>query len=216
MKWFESRILWGLLLILGGVLFLIENMGILEISGLFWALLLGVAGAAFISIYFSNQSNWWALIPGVVLVSLALNIALSVTFPGISNVAGGLIVLGGIGLAFLAVYLTNRNNWWAIIPAGVMFTLGIISVLDETTFGLETGGILFIGIGLTFAVLTILPTPGGRLGWAIFPAAVLVVFGLLVMAAAGAWINYLWPAVLILVGLFLIIRNFAYRRDKPL
>ena len=63
-KWLESRILWGSLLILGGILFLLQNLNIIQVGGLFWAILAVLGAVFFFYIFFSNRLNWWALIPG--------------------------------------------------------------------------------------------------------------------------------------------------------
>jgi hypothetical protein len=47
--------------------------------------------------------------------------------------------------------------------------------------------------------------------WALIPAAVLLVMGLLLLAAAIAILEVLWPAALILVGLYFVIRVFVSR-----
>ena len=147
-RWLESRILWGSLLILGGVLFLLQNLGMFELGDLFWALLLGLAGVFFLSLFLQNRANWWAIIPGFTLLSIGLLIALGRLAPSLAQVWGGSIVLGGIGLSFLVIYLLDRGNWWAIIPGGVMLTLMVIAGLGNAFTGIETGGRVFIGLGV--------------------------------------------------------------------
>ena len=79
--------------------------------------------------------------------------------------------------------------------------------------GFETGGLFFIGMGLTFGLVGIVPTPDGRMSWAFIPAVILLVMGLLVAAAATSLINYAWPLVIIVIGLFLLLRTFVYKRS---
>lgn len=204
-----SRVLWGLLLILAGVAFLLQNLGFFEFGGLFWGIVLGLGGLAFLGVYFQDRQQWWGLIPGMVLLSVAAIILIDTFFPALSFGTGG-IVLGGIGAAFLAVFLADRDNWWALIPMGVMFTLAVVTTLDEM-FGLESGGLFFLGLGLTFTLVALVPTPEGRMRWAWIPAAILLVMGVLILAAAEALIGYLWPVALILLGLFLIGRTLLAR-----
>lgn len=212
MKWLTSRTFWGILLIIGGIIFLLENLGLIEIGGAFWGIILGIAAIGFLSVYLSNRENWWALIPGITLLSISALIIISAMMPGDTGTLGGVIVLGGIGLAFLLVYLANRENWWAIIPAGVMLTLSAVVLLSEYFTGIEVGGIFFLGLGLTFAVVAILPTQHGQMKWAFIPAGVLLVMGLLITAAMSPLINYLWPVALILAGLLLVFRSYVWRR----
>ena len=212
MSWITSRTFWGVLLIIGGIIFLLENLGIVAIGEAFWGILLGVAAIGFLSVYLTNRENWWALIPGMILLSVSALIILNTIFPGDTGELGGVIVLGGIGLAFLLIYLTNRENWWAIIPAGVMLTLSIVVLLGEVITGFEVLGIFFLGLGLTFAVVAILPTPHGQMKWAFIPAGVMIVLGLLITAALSPLINYIWPVALILAGLFLVFRAYVWRR----
>ena len=208
MQWLESRILWGSLLILGGVLFLLQNLGIFQGGSLFWALLLGLAGVFFLSIFFANQANWWGLIPGFTLLSIALLITLQEFIPRFTNVWGTSLVLGAIGLSFLAIYLVDRDNWWAVIPGGVLLTLTIVAGASQFLPGLEMGGILFLGLGLTCTLLALIPTPQGSLRWAWIPAGVLILMGLLFLAATGQMMGLIWPLALIVVGGYLVLRTF--------
>lgn len=211
-KWLESRVLWGSFLILAGLLFLLQNVFNLPLGGLFWAALLALGGLLFLSVYLNNRQHWWALIPGFTLLGVAATVFVNNFFPLLDDISGGLFVLGGIGLAFAAVYLSDRRNWWAIIPAGVMLTLAIISVLDQLFIGFDSGGILFLGLALTFVLVALLPNPHGQMSWAWYPAVVLAVIGLIIAAASQNLLRYFWPLILILGGLILIFRTFIARR----
>jgi hypothetical protein len=211
-KWLESRVLWGSLLILAGIVFLMRNAFNLQLGGLFWAALLALGGLAFITVYLNDRHQWWGLIPGFALLGVSATVFVGDFFPRLDDILGGVFVLGGIGVAFGAVYLADRRNWWAIIPAGVMFTLAAISALDQLLGSFGTGGLLFLGLALTFALVALLPTPQGRMNWAWYPAAGLAVLGLFVTAVSENLMGYVWPLVLVLGGFLLIFRTLVARR----
>ena len=202
----------AILLIIVGILLLLQNFGILGgVVALIWSLIFAAGGLIFLYMFLTNRANWWAIIPGFTLLGLAALITLDQFLPRVGDALGGTIFLGGIGLAFWVIYFLNREHWWAVIPGGVMFTVALIAGLDAVFEGAETGGVLFLGLGLTFGLLSLLPTPQGRMRWALIPAAVLLVMGLLITAAATGILEYLWPAALIVVGLYLLFRMFRHR-----
>ena len=208
MKLLSSRLFWGLVLVVGGVLLLLDTFGIFKGGALFWTIVSGVAGVLFLSLYISNHDNWWALIPGIIFLAVAATIGLDSFLPGFSDTnLGGTIILGGIALSFLLVYLAERGNWWAIIPAGVMTTIALVAVLDTNTSSLASGGIFFLGLGITFALVAILPTSIGKMRWAWIPAGILGLMGVLILIAAEDLINYIWPLALILAGIVLVARS---------
>jgi hypothetical protein len=215
MRWIGSRVLWGALLILGGILYLLQNLNILHVGDLFWAIVLLLIGAFFLVTFINDRVNWWALIPGIILVVLGLLVVLNLILP-FTNFWTGPLFLAGIGLAFWAVYLNNRAFWWAIIPGGVLFTLALVAGLSGSVPGMETGGIFFLGLGVTFGLLAILPTGEGpqtrSLRWAFIPAIVMVIMGLLIAASSVSLINYIWPALLILGGIYLVYLTLNSRR----
>jgi hypothetical protein len=211
-KFLSSRLLWGLILIIGGALLLLDTFGIFKGGALFWTAVSGIVGLLFLSIYVSNQDHWWALFPGIILLAIAATIGLNSYLPGFSNSnLSGTIVLGGIALSFLLVYLADQRNWWAIIPAGVMATMAIVAVLDTITSAVASGGIFFLGLGITFVLVAILPTTVGQMRWAWIPAVILGLMGILILIAAENLINYIWPIVIILAGIWLIIRSVRHR-----
>ncbi len=216
MKWIGSRVLWGGLLVLGGILFLLQNLNILHVGDIFWAILFLLVGIYFLGIYINNHSNWWALIPGIILADLGVMIGLNVLIPGFSGTWSGAIFLAGIGLAFWAVYLNNRSFWWSIIPGGVLVTLALITLFSDRIPGLVTSGIFFLGLGATFALVALLPVNEDvrphSLRWAFVPAVVMVIMGVIFMATTTSVINYIWPVVLILGGIYLVYLTLVSRR----
>jgi MFS family permease len=168
----------------------------------------------FVATYVSNRTQWWALIPGVTLVFLSGMIIVEAFIPQVSEALGGVLVLGGVGVSFLVVYLANRANWWALIPAGVMMTLAVVSVMGNL-YGdrYETGGVFFLGLGLTFLLVALLPNPQGSMKWAYIPAVILGIMGVLLLATAAPLVNYFWPIALILVGAVLFVRTLLSRNS---
>jgi len=199
----------GVLLLVLGVVFLLQNFGFLgSFENLIWLVLFGAAGLAFLFVFTANiHQNWWAVIPGFTLLGLALLVA----FGEYLGAAGGGMFLGAIGLSFLVIYLVRREFWWAIIPAGTLITLAIIAALANHLPGLTSGGILFLGLGATFGLVYLMPGPERGKIWPLFPGGILGVMGLLFMLSLGGIINYVWPLILILGGSILVVRAVMRR-----
>jgi hypothetical protein len=99
-------IFWGILLIGGGTLLLLQNLGYLgNVPAYLWAFVFAVFGISFLIGFIIDRTHWWALIPGVTLLSLAALVGLSEANEGLAETWGGTLFLGGIGLAFWLVYL---------------------------------------------------------------------------------------------------------------
>lgn len=208
-KWLNSRIFWGALLILGGVLFLLQNLFGFQYGNLFWALVMGLAGLFFLTIFFSNRANWWTLIPGFTLLGVGLSISLDTIAPSLSGTLSGPIVLGSIGASFLVIYLLNREFWWAIIPSGVLLTLAIVISLENLLSEMGFVSVFFLGLAATFASVALVPTREGRMQWPWIPAIVLALMGVIFGAFSGAFMAYLLPIALIVGGGILIFRTLT-------
>ena len=120
---------------------------------------------------------------------------------------GGPLFLGGIAVGFLILYIMKRQNWWALIPGGVMLTLAVVAGLSATAVGPYIGAVFFVGLALTFASVYILPNPSGRMSWALIVAGILFANGLLIILATEPVVGRYWPVVLILVGAYLLFRR---------
>jgi len=206
----RSQVFWGVVILSAGILSLLEVIFDFEFGSIFWSLMFGLGALFFFTIYYNNRMNWWALIPGFALLGIGLTILSSVLFPAADALSGS-FVLGAIGVSFISVYLADRRFWWAIIPAGVMFTLVAVILLEPVFSDIGTGGVFFFGLGITFGVLALIPTQSGRMGWAWIPAVALILMGAFIIGAAEQAILYVGPLALIVGGVFLILRTFLRR-----
>jgi hypothetical protein len=209
----NARLIFGGGLVLLGGLLLLEKLNVLHGAGsLFWGVIFLLGAASFIAFFAQNPgSKWWAIIPAMLFLGMGGSALLPRAFSGL----GGGIFLGALGLAFWIIYFSDRARWWGIIPGGVLFTLAGVSVLNETQglSNLNSGSLFFIGLGLTFLLVALLPNPFGQMRWAYIPAIVLVVMGALLGSRSTAGLaDYIWPAALILSGL-LVLYGFYFKKE---
>ena len=202
----------GLLLVFAGVLFLLANFGLFQgIGNLVIALFFAAGGVVFLLVFLSNTEQWWAVFPGCALLGIGGLIGLDTLFPSLAGVLGGSLFLGALALSFWIVYAMHPEHWWAVIPGGVLLTLAAVAGLSNTIAAPITGSIFFFGLALTFGLLYLLPTQQGRQMWAIYPAGATLLLGLVTLISVGGLMTFIWPALLIAAGLYLVYRNTRRR-----
>jgi len=255
----RRTILWAVVLIVGGSLLLAQNMNLLgQFQAPIWTLLLGGLGLVFLLDFATAPDrDWWALIPGCVLLGVAATIYLgsrevrgewigslmlvSIGLPflliylfkrasfwwalipggimvvvaiipiltlGVSSDVVGAFVIWMIALPFWVVYLANRRNWWAIIPAGTMTVIGLMPLLSFSRVpGQFIGGVFFIGLAAVFGLIYLLHVRDPQMLWAVYPAAALFAVGVGIVAFGQNW----WPLVIVALGVVLLIRAILPR-----
>ncbi len=203
MKRFDPQIVFGLLLLTGGGLALLQTMGYLKnASDIFWGGMFIAVGLLFLSLLVGG--HWWSVFPGFTLLAIGALIFLPAGFEKF----GGFIFLGGIGLSFWVTYVTApRERWWALIPAGVLTTLAGITVAAERFGEFETAGFFFLGLSFTFLLVALL----AGMRWAYWPALALGVMGVLGLASLFEIANYIWAVALIAGGGLLLFQYFTNR-----
>ena len=215
----NKQALWGMLLIALGGFFLLQVTGILgALSDLFWSLAFGAAGGVFLYVFLTaRHERWWAAIPGFTLLGLAATVFYSRFAPPILSGMTGAIFLGSIGAGFAAIFVTNPRQWWAIIPGGALFSVAAVAAIDALPIRfLNSGSVLFVGLGLTFGVLGLLSTYlNQNLRWAYIPAAILLVLGLVIVTPFVGALAWLWPLALIGAGAYLILRRPSAQPALP-
>jgi hypothetical protein len=200
----RSRNWWAL--IPGGVmLFLTLTTLLVDWAGGAWigSLFLFMAALSFLVVYLNNRTRTWALLVAYILG--VLGIAPGMASVGNNGAYYGAVFLFAIGVPFFVIYSLSAAKWWAIIPAGALTTLAIVTALaiaglirNESQGG-YANAILMVGLAITFGVLWL------RHGktWA---KAVTIV---LAVVAVGSifFVSYsqiFWPAAIILGGVYLL------------
>lgn len=139
---------------------------------------------------------------GLLLIGLGGALLLAVTTD-----IGGEVVVGFIGLAFLAAYAAQRTYGF-LIPGGILTGLGVGLLLESLGVG---GDVVTFGLGAGFVAIAIvdrLVTPGrAAWWWPLIPGAVLLLSSAGSVTGVPDLGRYLVPAVLIAIGAVLLLRR---------
>lgn len=200
----------GALLIVLGILFLLQTLGTItfadDVLGIGIGAVFCFGGLTFLSVLIQNkEENWWAAIPGIILFFLGLIIIIPILFPRAADGFIGGLFLAGISLSFWVVYLITPKNWWAIIPGGVMLTIAAMTIFENLE-SLMSGGLFFLGLGATFALVALLPGEDNKMTWPWIPAGILAGMGILLALSAENLLIYVVPTALIVIGIFLVVK----------
>lgn len=206
-NWWALIPMWVLLAV--GVIPLVAD----QVRGEWIAIwVLSATALPFVVTYLANRkANWWALIPaGAILFPVAI---IGMTMAGKPELIGSFILFL-ISIPFFIVYLASTANWWAWIPAGIVASIGVmilfISIGGIFDHPAIASGILFLGWTLTFLFLW-LRRGTHRTDWAKWPALGLGIVAAILLTVGET--NFIGPIILLLVGGWLILRNFLPKKS---
>ncbi|GAB4160714.1 MAG: hypothetical protein Fur0021_33040 [Candidatus Promineifilaceae bacterium] len=154
------------------------------------------------------------LVGGIVLIVIGI-FALVMQFVDMQEV--GVYVLPALAVIFLAWGLIARQIG-PIIPGGILAGLGLGTLFAagvwELPATMDEGGVFLIAFALGWALITVLSFfVSDRVHWwPLIPAIIIGVTGFAVLYGgvfndALQIFGYAWPAILILVGLYIIFRR---------
>jgi hypothetical protein len=205
----DGSTIWGILLVCIGALFLLQTLDILHFAWQMTVALGFLIGAAlFGAVFARDRRQWWALFPAFALGFIGLMIGLDELAPGFR--LGGSLFLGGLGLAFAAVYAANdRRHFWPIIPAGVLFTLATVAGINQFLPMIDSGWMFFGGLALTFAFVWHETNHAQQ--WALIVA--LACGALAALVLIGSLMKFFFPLALVAVGVYLLMRQSRTPND---
>jgi hypothetical protein len=167
-------------------------------------IMIGVA-VWFLTGFLIDRTRWGLLIPAYILIFAAVETAVNtlivpsflngennISFLSVYSSGAGVMFL--LALPFFVVYFWSKKNWWALIPAGSLSSIGLVLVLQSmfpdrhNTLNGVFGGVLFLGIAITFGILW-LRRKTQPTGWAKFPAVGMLVLAVLVFIVGNGWNN---------------------------
>jgi len=199
----NRSVIWGAVLVLFGVFFLMQNFNLLGgLGNLLGVALFGGIGLLGVSYYFQRRRHWWILFSAFVFIGISGS-SFTDMIPFLRPLSGG-VFLFSLSLAFWLIFLQNQTHyWWAVIPGGILTSLAFIDVIEHFIWG-NTGSLMLLGIAATFGLLWLMREKLNT-GWAKWPALILLaIVALNFIPLAG---KILFPVVLIIIGMLLLWRN---------
>ena len=190
----------GIMLFLGLTMLLVDDLGGEWVG----AMLLLMFAFAFLIVYLTGRERTWALL--VTYIFGVLSLAPMLAAFEQMGAYFGVVLMFAIALPFYIVYFRSpENNWWAIIPAGVLSVIGVVVALAITglianaTSAGYVNAFLMAGFAATFSVLWL----RHHKAWA---KIVTIVLSILAVASVFffAYYEIFWPAAFIAGGLYLL------------
>jgi len=202
----KERLVWGMLLILFGLLAVVETNT--DLSPWVWVAVLVASGAVALGLYLADHSEWGLLITGYVLWAVAGLVAL-IELEILQDEFIATYVLAAIALPFLAGFVRDRAQWWALVPAYVLLAVGVMVGLigQEVLTELLIPAYVMFAIAIPFLAVY---ARDSKQWWALIPGGIMAVIGLAFLVAE-AQADYIVPAILILIGIWMLVRNFIPR-----
>jgi hypothetical protein len=206
-KNFTKNLIVGVLIILVGIVLLLHSLDIIDVyvSGSWVASFIFALGfAIFMGTYiFLGRREFWPLIPAFIL--LGLSILVSSDDLGLNGQSGSAIFMLFIGLGFLMVFFLHNQHWWAIIPGGVVSSVGLV-IFWDSIFGV---GLMFLGMGATFLILYPVLILKKELNpwWTLIPGSILAFMGIMFVVSYIHLSRYVLPIILIVIGIILVLRT---------
>ena len=119
----RDRTVLGLIFIGGGLLFLLDQVGIFGNLGNLVPLLIGII---FLYAYFTTRPGYRIgfLIPGAIMTGIGAG-QLIENLPVPRLWSGGDMTVLTLGLGFCMIWVLERKHWWALIPGGILVMVGL-------------------------------------------------------------------------------------------
>jgi len=176
-----ANLFWGVGLIAAGGLALAQSLGYVnDLAPTIWiTVFAGISLVSLVTYFTVGTRNWGWLFPAGVFGALALIIVMATNGVGSAAVASPLFI--GIGIPFVVAYLRDRsNNWWALIPTGVMAFLTVTLLAVDSVRGEWIGASLLFFMGAAFLLVYL---SNRTRTWAAIVAYVLFVVGFMPLMA---------------------------------
>ncbi len=194
-----ANMVWGLALIIAGVLFLAQNYGLMEtISPQVWVYFFAFLSIIFFASYFySGISMWGWLFPACISGGLALTMQL-----GLSGTSGSYVaapILFGVAIPFGVTYLLKpRERWWALIPTWVLSSIAVVVLIADSARGEVIGSLVLFSIALPFLMVYLM---NRTRVWALIPGGILAIISLFPLLSTGMEGTLLGAIILFLIAL---------------
>ncbi len=202
----KHGLVWGGLLILLGVLSLVETYT--DLGPWVWIAVLAVVGLGVYGLYAMDRSQKWMLIVSYALLVIAGLVTL-ITLNVLRDEAIATYVLTAIAAPFLVAFLQDRTRRGLLIPAYILLAVGVMVGLIGIGLlnGLLVPAYVLIAVSIPFFVVYARNT---KQWWVLIPGGITALVGLSFLIAEAA-VRFVVPAVLILAGIWVLVRQFTHK-----
>ena len=175
-------------------------------------LFIGFAVTFVVDLIVDYQKNSWAVIPATIFGLLALGLVLANRADG--ELVSALVVFA-ISTPFFFIYFTQEKHWWAIIPAGILCSIGVTALISAVSPAFDHSNVknalFLLGFAATFSVVylrrSVQPTD-----WAKYPA---IVFGFLALLSLFEHTGIDGgPLVVIGIGVIVLVSSLRSRHTS--
>lgn len=160
-------------------------------------------------VYLANRRRWWALIAAYALAALAGLLALTMFTAAPSALAA--FALLAAALPFWLVYMLNRANWWAVIPAGALSAIAVLLLVAVSVLQLGSRGLaVVLNAAIALVCLAVWLTVR-RLDLALWLA-----IGFALAAVMSVWFppGTGWAVVALIGGVYIAVRQIIAARKR--
>ncbi len=202
----SNKFLLGLIFVLLGSFFILKEYFSFKTSDT----ILFILGGALLLLY-RTKRKVWSLVFGIIMFTLWI----FRVFPNL----GGNLLLSSIfmipGVIFMVLYFSKHIN--AFLITGSIFVWFAIFIFLIFFNGIH-GEMFFICMGMSFFTMYLINR--NEMGkWPLFPATILIVFGILLYNGKSPFgfifktIPSITPILLIIIGLIIIVKAFIVKKN---
>lgn len=208
----KNRLLLGAALFGIGLLSLLNNLDVFRLDEEYvLSLIFAGSGAALMQHGWSSKPRKWTFYAGSALVIVGACIFIEASWLLPDELIGTMFLWLGASLLYLVYQRDRIRNWWVLLFAGPMFTIGSVVLFEGFRWlrGDTMAVLIMMGFAATFGYLYMLRSPERKLEWAKFPAAVFFLIGVFILLAKEfrGTIPFVISGLFILAGVYLIYRT---------
>lgn len=127
----------------------------------------------------NNRTGNLSWIWGGVLIALGAVFLLNQLMPRAFGVLIPVVILSGIGMTFFSVYWSNRQHWWALIPAYVMWAISGLILVGGWFNGALLGFLVPFSFGIPFLYVY---WRDHEQWWALIPGYMFTALGIVIIS----------------------------------
>jgi hypothetical protein len=206
------KILWGIVLIASGGVFLADTLGYVDLAIITrqaWSIIFATFSVAFFACYLLvGVRKWGWLFPALIFAALALILGVFIDNHSDSLIAVSILL--SVGVPFYVGYLLDHKDWGLLIPAWIMTVVSAIVVLSESANSDLIGSLFLFAIALPFLTVYLF---NRQRKWAFIVGAVVAVIGFFPLIGSMIPADISGPVVMFLFALTFSMVYFVFKKQ---